>query len=118
MVSAIGRPAVDSPRQILRQRGLRAKQSWGQNFLADPVALANIAAAARLGPGETVVELGPGLGHLTSALLETGARVVAVERDRDMVAALSELKNDRLTVAAANAASVDFAALAGTSPVA
>jgi 16S rRNA (adenine1518-N6/adenine1519-N6)-dimethyltransferase len=111
-----GRP-LDSPREILRQRGLRPKRSWGQNFLADPAALAEIAAAARLVPGETVVELGPGLGHLTSALLETGARVVAVERDRDMVAALSELPAERLTIVAANAAAVNFAELAGTSSV-
>jgi 16S rRNA (adenine1518-N6/adenine1519-N6)-dimethyltransferase len=109
---------LDSPRHILRQRGLRPKHSWGQNFLADPAALADIAAAVRLTPGETVVELGPGLGHLTNALLETGARVVAVERDRDMVAALSELPGERLTIVAANAASVNFAELAGTPSVA
>jgi 16S rRNA (adenine1518-N6/adenine1519-N6)-dimethyltransferase len=113
----VARRPLDSPREILRQRGLRPKRSWGQNFLADPAALAEIAAAARLVPGETVVELGPGLGHLTSALLETGARVVAVERDRDMVAALSELPAERLTIVAANAAAVNFAELAGTSSV-
>jgi 16S rRNA (adenine1518-N6/adenine1519-N6)-dimethyltransferase len=114
----MGRRAMDTPREILRQRGLRPKRSWGQNFLADPAVLADIAAAVQLAPGETVVELGPGLGHLTSALLETGARVVAVERDRDMVAALSELGAERLTIVAANAAAVSFAELAGTSTVA
>ena len=109
---------MESPRSILSRRGLRPKYSWGQNFLGDPDALERIAAALQLQPDEPVVELGPGLGHLTRALLETGARVTAVERDRDMVEALGELKNERLTVVAANAAQVDFAHLAGVDKVA
>jgi 16S rRNA (adenine1518-N6/adenine1519-N6)-dimethyltransferase len=109
---------VESPRSILQRRGLRPKYSWGQNFLGDPEALEQIAAALQLQPGEPVVELGPGLGHLTRFLLETGARVTAVERDRDMVEALGELHSDRLTVVAANAAEVDFARLAGAERVA
>ena len=108
---------MDSPQSILRRRGLRPKQSWGQNFLGDAHALEQIANAAQLVPGNTVVELGPGLGHLTQALLATGALVVAVERDRDMVEALEELQNDRLKVVAANAADVQFAALAGVPKV-
>ncbi len=74
-------------------------------------------AAARLGPGSVVVELGAGLGHLTAALLETGAKVVAVERDRDMVAVLEGMKDPRLTVVAANAARLDLASVAGTRPL-
>lgn len=109
---------MDSPKEILRRRGLRAKHSWGQNFLGDPDVLGQIAAAAQLSAGETVVELGPGLGHLTRALLDTGANVVAVERDRDMVEALSELADPRLRVVAGNAAEVQFAALAQVPKVA
>ena len=109
---------MESPRSILQRRGLRPKYSWGQNFLGDAEALEKIAAALQLQPGEPVVELGPGLGHLTRFLLDTGARVTAVERDRDMVEALAELKSDRLTVVAANAAEVDFARLAGADRVA
>jgi len=109
---------VESPRSILSRRGLRPKYSWGQNFLGDPDALEQIAAALQLQPGERVVELGPGLGHLTRFLLETGALVTAVERDRDMVEALGELRNERLTVVAANAAQVDFARLAQADKVA
>jgi 16S rRNA (adenine1518-N6/adenine1519-N6)-dimethyltransferase len=75
-------------------------------------------AALQLQPGEPVVELGPGLGHLTRFLLETGAQVTAIERDRDMVEALGELKSERLTVVAANAAQADFARLAGADKVA
>jgi 16S rRNA (adenine1518-N6/adenine1519-N6)-dimethyltransferase len=109
---------VESPRSILQRRGLRPKYSWGQNFLGDAAALEQIVAALQLQPGEPVVELGPGLGHLTRFLLATGARVTAVERDRDMVEALSELRSDALTVVAANAAQVDFARLAGADRVA
>jgi 16S rRNA (adenine1518-N6/adenine1519-N6)-dimethyltransferase len=72
----------------------------------------------RLAPGETVVELGAGLGHLTRALLDTGAQVVAVERDRDLIEPLSTLGSERLRVIAGNAAEVRFAELAGTRPVA
>lgn len=109
---------MDSPRRILQSRGLRPKHSWGQNFLADEQAVAAIAAAVQLSSGETVVELGAGLGHLTRALLDTGAQVVAVERDRDLIEPLSSVGGERLRVVAANAADVRFAALAGTRPVA
>ncbi len=109
---------MDSLRAILARRGLRPKYSWGQNFLGDPSALEQIAAALQLSPGEPVVELGPGLGHLTRALLDKGARVIAVERDRDMVEALGELSSERLCVVAANAAEVNFARLAGVERVA
>ena len=109
--------AVDSPRRMLQQHGLRAKHAWGQNFLDDPAVLADIVHAAGLGPDSVVVELGAGLGHLTRALLETGARVVAVERDRDMLRILEELKAERLSVVAANAARLDLAAVAGTRPL-
>jgi 16S rRNA (adenine1518-N6/adenine1519-N6)-dimethyltransferase len=103
---------------MLARRGLRAKKSWGQNFLGDEESLERIASAVGLSPGEPVVELGPGLGHLTRYLLHTGARVTAVERDRDMVTALGELKDPQLVVRAADAARVDFAQVAGAPRVA
>ena len=65
-----------------------------------------------------MIELGPGLGHLTRHLLATGAEVVAVERDRDMVRVLEGMKLPHLEVVAANAAELDFAQVAGVSPVA
>ncbi len=108
---------TDSPQDLLRRYGLKAKHSWGQNFLGDAGILGQIADAARLQPGEVVVELGPGLGHLTRALLDTGARVVAVERDRDMVRVLEDQKLPHLTVVSGNAATVGFKEVAGTSPV-
>ncbi len=104
-------------RELLKQLGLRPKESWGQNFLSDESVLGEIADACALEAGDTVVELGPGLGSLTRALLATGARVVAVERDRDMVAALEGMKLEGLTVVAGNAAETDFAKVAGVPDV-
>ena len=102
-----------SPRQLLQQHGLRPKHSWGQNFLGDPDVLRRIAAEAELRPGEPVIELGAGLGHLTRELAATGARVVAVERDRDLVQVLESERLPGVRVVAANAADVRFAELAG-----
>jgi 16S rRNA (adenine1518-N6/adenine1519-N6)-dimethyltransferase len=99
------------PSELLRRHGLRPKKEWGQNFLGDPRVLDALAALAELRPGETVVELGAGLGHLTRALAATGARVVAVERDRELVPILkAELAN--VEIAEADAKSFDFAAAA------
>ena len=104
----------DSPREILRRHGLRPKKDWGQNFLGDDEVLSRIAAACSIGPGDVVVELGAGLGHLTRALADTGASVVAVERDRDLVRVLEkELALPNVRVVAANAAAHDFEATAG-----
>jgi 16S rRNA (adenine1518-N6/adenine1519-N6)-dimethyltransferase len=83
-----------SPGEILRRHNLRPKKDWGQNFLGDERTLARIAGACSVGEGDTVVELGAGLGHLTRQLAATGANVVAIERDRDLVAVLEqELRN-------------------------
>jgi 16S rRNA (adenine1518-N6/adenine1519-N6)-dimethyltransferase len=104
---------LESPRAILRRHGLRPKKAWGQNFLGDEHHLAAIAAAARVGPGDTVVELGAGLGHLTRFLAATGARVIAVERDRDLVPVLrDELRALPVEVREENAATIDLAAIA------
>lgn len=64
-----------------RRPGLPARRRWGQNFLANPETAERIVAAARVGPGDTVLEIGPGEGALTRPLARTGARVVAVEID-------------------------------------
>jgi 16S rRNA (adenine1518-N6/adenine1519-N6)-dimethyltransferase len=79
-------------REVIRRHGLTAKKSLGQNFLLDLNLTTRIARAA--GPLEnvTVVEIGPGPGGLTRALLALGApRVVAIERDQRAVAALAEI---------------------------
>jgi 16S rRNA (adenine1518-N6/adenine1519-N6)-dimethyltransferase len=73
---------------LLRQFDLRPKKSLGQNFLVDEAVLARVAAAADLGPRDTVLEIGPGLGSLTRHLAEAARRVVAVELDAAILPAL------------------------------
>ena len=68
-------------RRLLRDHGLRARHSLSQNFLADPDVLAAILAEANVGSDDRVLEIGPGLGILTGALLAAGAAVTAVELD-------------------------------------
>ena len=72
----------------------RAKKRFGQHFLSDLNILSRIVDAAELQPGESVVEVGPGLGALTEVLAERAARVVAVEVDRDLIAALRDRFRD------------------------
>ncbi len=77
-------------RATLRAAGLRARHGLSQNFLADPDVLSAILAEAAPGPGDRVLEIGPGLGLLTGGLLEAGADVTAVELDRGLAAFLRE----------------------------
>lgn len=70
--------------------GIAPTKKLGQNFMIDPGTVRRIAAAAKVSEGSPVVEVGPGLGSLTLALLETGARVTAVEIDRTLAAHLPE----------------------------
>ncbi len=75
-------------RAVARRFGVRAQAALGQHFLVDPAARDRIVAAVGAGPGTVVLEVGPGLGTLTQALLGAGAAVVAVEIDPACVAAL------------------------------
>jgi 16S rRNA (adenine1518-N6/adenine1519-N6)-dimethyltransferase len=108
-------------RDVIRRFDLRAKKSLGQNFLLDLNLTGRIARAA--GPLEdvTVLEIGPGPGGLTRALLTYGARhVVAVERDERAVAALAEVAAHypgRLTVVSGDALATDGAALTDERPL-
>lgn len=102
-----------SPSAILRRHGLRPKKAWGQNFLGDDYHLAAIATAARVGPDDVVVEFGAGLGHLTRHLAATGAKVIAVERDRELVPILRvEMEGANVEVREANAATFDLGEVA------
>lgn len=100
------------PRALLRKYELSPKRAFSQNFLIQRGAVAQIAqAAASLGP--IVVELGPGLGTLTAALLQRARKVVAIELDRDMIHVLrAEYGTDEaLRLIQADAAKVDFTTL-------
>ncbi len=107
-------PAWEDPRTALRRHGLAPKRSFSQNFLVSKHAVEAIAEAVGGAPGERVVELGPGLGTLTAALLRRGLDVVAIERDRDMAAVLRhDLPGPpRLEILEADAGTFDFGALA------
>lgn len=91
------------------------RKSLGQHFLTDPRILARIADAVALAPGETVVEIGPGRGSLTDALLARAARVVAVEIDRKLAELLREkyANEPRLTIVEADVLDVNLGELAG-----
>jgi 16S rRNA (adenine1518-N6/adenine1519-N6)-dimethyltransferase len=79
-------------RDVIRKHDLQAKKSLGQNFLFDLNLTSRIARAGGTLDGVTVIEVGPGPGGLTRALLAEGAaRVIAIERDRRCVAALQEI---------------------------
>lgn len=79
-----------SPIALLREHGLAPKKSLGQNFLTDRSAAERIAIAATDPVGGTVLEIGPGLGALTTTLVERAERVIALEQDRELVAVLSK----------------------------
>ena len=100
--------------EIIRQFDLRADKSLGQHFLLDPTLLSRIAAGAGNLEGINAVEIGPGPGGLTRALLETkAAHVTAIEYDKRAVAAITQLATttDRLTIIEADAIKADLTAL-------
>jgi len=114
-------PLVALPplREVVQRHGLSASKALGQNFLFDRQLLARIAAV----PGDLhdlpVLEVGPGPGGLTRALLLAGARVTAIERDRRCLPALAELEAafpGRLRVIEGDALAVDARALFDAAP--
>lgn len=103
-------------RETIARHSLRASKALGQNFILDRQLLAKIASVSGIAAGETAYEVGPGPGGLTRALLERGARVVAVERDRRFLPALAELGAEfggMLELVDCDALEADEAVLAG-----
>ena len=100
---------------VIARHGLQPRRALGQHFLLDPGLCARIARAARPRAPAVILEVGPGPGGLTRALLAAGAaRVVAVEKDRRCVAALQELRErypDRLEIVEGDALAFDVATL-------
>ena len=103
-------------REVIIRHAISASKSLGQNFILDLNLTARIARAAGDLGGKTVIEVGPGPGGLTRALIAAGAgRVIAIERDERCLAALAEIEKrfpNRLTVIAGDALTTDMAALA------
>ena len=117
-LSADGLPPL---REVVRRHGLEPKKALGQNFLFDLNLTGRIARSAGALAGVTVVEVGPGPGGLTRALLAAGAkRVVAIERDPRALPALAEIAAHypgRLDVIDADAVGFDPRPLVGDGPV-
>ncbi len=110
-------------RQLADRLGVRPTKTWGQNFVIDANTVHRIVRLARVGPDDHVVEVGPGLGSLTLALLRQAGRVTAIEVDPVLARALPETvaahlpdRADRLHLVHADALAVD--ALAGPPPTA
>ncbi len=102
-------------REVIAAHGLSARKSLGQNFLLDLNLTARIARASGPLEGARVIEVGPGPGGLTRALLAGGARVIAIERDARCLDALADVAArwpGRLDVVEGDALETDFAALA------
>lgn len=103
----------EDPRTVLRRHNLWAKRAFSQNFLIARPVVERIAERAHGVDAGLVVELGPGLGTLTKALLATGSHVLAIERDRDMIQVLrDELgESETFRVRDQDAATLDLHAL-------
>jgi 16S rRNA (adenine1518-N6/adenine1519-N6)-dimethyltransferase len=101
-------------RAVLARHRLLARRDLGQNFLVDEAMAARLAELAGVEAGETVIEIGAGLGALTRALAARAARVIAIEIDAGLVRALraERLLPDNVELLHADALSVDLAALA------
>ncbi|ABS64947.1 dimethyladenosine transferase [Parvibaculum lavamentivorans DS-1] len=112
-------PPLPPLREVIARYGLAPQKSLGQNFLLDLNLTGRIARAAGVLDGYDVVEVGPGPGGLTRALLDNGARrVIAIERDRRCIAALEEISAaypGRLVIVEGDALEVDMKSLV-TSP--
>jgi 16S rRNA (adenine1518-N6/adenine1519-N6)-dimethyltransferase len=102
-------------REVIRALSLTAKKSLGQNYILDLNLTGRIARTARPFAGTTIVEIGPGPGGLTRALLSEGAeQVIAIEKDARFLPALAMISEHfpgRLTVVEADALAVDWPAL-------
>jgi 16S rRNA (adenine1518-N6/adenine1519-N6)-dimethyltransferase len=116
--------ALPPLREALAEHGLLAKKAFGQHFLLDLNITRKITRLAELSPGDVVIEVGPGPGGLTRALLEAGARVTAIEKDprfrpllEDLAAAArDDSKAGALTLEIADALTADEAALTAGAP--
>lgn len=97
-------------RQLLARHDIRPSRALGQNFLVDPNTARRIVRLAGLGAGDRVLEVGPGIGSLTVELARSGARVVALERDRYLLPVLDEVLHDagNVRVVSGDAMTVDF----------
>lgn len=104
-------------RDLLAAHGIRPSRALGQNFVADPNTVRRVARLAEIGPGDRVVEVGPGVGSLTLALRETGAEVTAVEMDRHLIPVLEAVVGaGTIRIVEGDAMKLDWKDLLGEEP--
>lgn len=107
------------PRAFLSRHHLRPKDSFGQCFLVSPHVVRSIVEAVDARPDETVVEIGTGTGTLARCIAPAARSVIAIERDRDLVAALTaEPLPPNVTLVEADAAAFDYGAVYAQGPTA
>lgn len=111
MTTRIAAPSVLASH--LREAGVRPAREFGQHFLVDGNLVQKIVDATGVGPGDPVLEIGAGAGVLTSALVETGARVCAIELDRRLGPILRQTVGDRAQVIFEDALEADWEKAAG-----
>lgn len=75
---------------IVSEQRIFAKKSLGQNFLSDKNVLRDIVKVSQISAAQTIIEVGPGTGNLTEYLLETGAKVIAIEKDTSLIPVLEK----------------------------
>lgn len=116
-------PTATSIRALLAEHGKAPSRALGQHFLADPNTSRRIVRLADLAPGDRVLEIGPGVGSLTAALVEAAADVTALELDRHVLPLLDAVlattgHAERVRVVQGDALTADLGDLLGAGPVA
>jgi 16S rRNA (adenine1518-N6/adenine1519-N6)-dimethyltransferase len=104
---------MNAIRELLEMYEIDPKKSLGQNFLHDPSALERILKAAELNPTDTVLEVGPGTGALTTKLAPLVQRVIAVELDERLIPILEDVLPDSVELHHADILDTDVEALVG-----
>lgn len=99
---------ISEARDMLLKLGVRAQKSLGQHFLLDERIVRRQVEYANIKEGERVLEIGPGLGFLTSELIRSGASLIAIEADRKFYEYLSEKYGDRIELIHADATTIDL----------
>ncbi len=110
--------ALPPLREVLEAHGLWANKAFGQHFLLDLNVTRKIARLAQVGAGDHVIEVGPGPGGLTRALLETGARVTTIEKDERFRPIMDEIAavTPYITAIFGDALKADEVQIAGSAP--
>jgi len=99
---------IADARDLLLQLGVRAQKSLGQNFLLDENVIERQVKYAEIKKGDRVLEIGPGLGFLTSELVDSGAHVIAIEKDSKFFEYLERKFGDTVKLIKGDATKVDF----------